>query len=486
MSGRHQLYLTTAANPANSNHKLLCYHTRPLAFCSIHMPSQSSSQPARDSLGRRLFSMTWPMLAGVVALMSFQLVDSVFVGMLGTEPLAAMGFTMPINQLMIGIQIGTGIAATALISRALGAGKADYAKRLSALVLITGSGLMALLALSAYLLKQPILHALGAGEELFIHTDSYWLPWLVSSWSHAFLYFGNSLCRANGNTRLPGLMMVVTSLLNMALDPIFIFVFGWGLPGAAFATIVSCTIGSAVIYSRVIRHHWLAFDLQQIKVLPALGSIAKISLPAMLSQLMPGMAALMATRIVAGYGATAIAAWALGTRLETFSIVIILALTMSMPPMLGRMLGARDLTQAHKLIWLAIRFILVLQLAIAIFWLLLRPLVIGIVAQEPATAEYLASYMLIVPVSYSMLGVCILLVSSCNALGMPMRALVTSAVRLFLCYLPCVAVGAWLGDMTGLYLGVLAGNCLAGLFSWQLYRQGLKNLQAGLQPERTG
>lgn len=444
---------------------------------SRHSPISS----VKESLGRRLFSMTWPMLAGVVALMSFQLVDSVFIGMLGTEPLAAMGFTMPINQLMIGIQIGTGIAATALISRAIGAGNSDYAKRLSALVLLTGSSLMALLALAVYLFKQPILLALGAGEELFTYTDSYWLPWLLSSWSHAFLYFGNSLCRANGNTRLPGLMMVVTSLLNIVLDPIFIFVFGWGLPGAAFATLTSCVIGSAVIYSRVIKHHWLAFDLQQVKVLQALGSIAKISLPAMLSQLMPGMAALMATRIVAGYGATAIAAWALGTRLETFSIVIILALTMSMPPMLGRMLGARDLTQAHKLIWLAVRFILVLQLAIAIFWLLLRPLVIGIVAQEPATADYLASYMLIVPVSYSMLGVCILLVSSCNALGMPMRAMVTSGLRLFVCYLPCVAIGAWLNGMTGLYLGVLVGNCLAGLFSWQLYRQGLRKLQARLQ-----
>ena len=462
----------------------LCVTIRARNFCSIHMPRTSSSQPAPASTenpGRRLFSMTWPMLAGVVALMSFQLVDSVFIGMLGTEPLAAMGFTMPINQLMIGIQIGTGIAATALISRAIGAGNADYARRLSALVLLTGSSLMALLALAVYLFKQPILLTLGAGEELFAYTDSYWLPWLLSSWSHAFLYFGNSLCRANGNTRLPGLMMVVTSLLNMALDPIFIFVLGWGLPGAAFATLVSCIIGSAVIYSRVVKHHWLAFDLQQVKMLPALGSIAKISLPAMLSQLMPGMAALMATRIVAGYGATAIAAWALGTRLETFSIVIILALTMSMPPMLGRMLGARDLTQVHKLIWLAVRFILVLQLAIAIFWLLLRPLVIGIVAQEQATAEYLASYMLIVPVSYSMLGVCILLVSSFNALGMPMRAMLTSAIRLFLCYLPCVAVGAWLGGMTGLYLGVLVGNCLAGLFSWQLYRQGLRQLQARLQ-----
>lgn len=316
----------------------------------ISLSPPSSPRPIEHNLGRRLFAMTWPMLAGVVALMSFQLADSVFVGMLGTEPLAAMGFTMPINQLMIGIQIGTGIAATALISRAIGAGSSEHAKRLSTLVLLIGSSMIGLLALIVFLLKQPILHALGAGEEVFSYTDSYWLPWLLSTWSHAFLYFGNSLCRAHGNTRLPGLMMVVTSLLNIILDPIFIFVFDWGLPGAAFATIVSCIIGSIVIYTQLFKNHWLAFSIQRLELVPALASIAKISLPAMLSQLMPGMAALLATRIVASFGATAIAAWALGTRLETFSIVIVLALTMSMPPMLGRMLGARDLTQVHELI----------------------------------------------------------------------------------------------------------------------------------------
>ncbi len=444
------------------------------------MPNPASVSSTRSdgiSLGRRLFSMTWPMLAGVVALMSFQLADSVFIGMLGTAPLAAMGFTMPVNQLMIGIQIGTGIAATALISRSIGAGNTDYARRLSSLVLMTGSGLMGVLALVVFFLKQPILQALGASAELFPHTDSYWLPWLISSWSHAFLYFGNSLCRAHGNTRLPGLVMVATSLLNIVLDPLFIFILGWGLPGAALATTVSCAIGSAIIFSRVFRHRWLAFDLSQLEIRPALASVATISLPAMLSQLMPGMAALLATRIVASFGATAIAAWALGTRLETFSIVIILALTMSMPPMLGRMLGARDLTQVHKLIWLAVRFILVLQAVIALFWLLIRPLMVGLVAPEAATASYLSSYMLIVPISYSMLGVCILLVSSCNALGMPLRAVMISMIRLFACYLPCVATGAWLGGMTGLYLGVLCGNSIAGLLAWLLYRRGFARLK---------
>lgn len=430
-----------------------------------------------SSRARKLFSMTWPMLFGVLALMSFQLVDSFFISLLGTEPLAAMGFTMPINQLMIGVQIGIGIASTALISRSIGADNANHAKRLGYLVLLIGCGAMALLVIAAWLLKQPLLHMLGADAGLFVYTDSYWLPWLLSVWCHAFLYFGNSLCRANGDTRLPGLMMVASSLMNLLLDPLFIFVFDLGLPGAAYATIVSCLIGSSVVFSRLIKRHWLLFELHGMDIAEGMRSIAQISLPAMLSQLMPGMAALMATRIVALFGSSAIAAWALGTRLETFSIVIVLALTMSMPPMLGRLLGSGQLEEAHKLVRLASRFTLLLQVIIALFWLLVSPWLVSSLSADEVTADYLRSYMMWVPVSYSMLGVCILMVSVCNALGMPMRAVSISIIRLFACYLPAVALGAWLAGMQGIYWGILLGNSLAGIAGWLLYRKGLRCLQ---------
>lgn len=429
-----------------------------------------------QSLARNLLSMTWPMLLGVFALMSFQLMDSFFISLLGTEPLAAMGFTMPINQLMVGFQVGVGIAATALISRALGAKQSHYAKQLSALVLIIGGSVMAALVLVIWLIKMPVLHGLGAEESLFPYTDSYWLPWLISSWAHAFLYFGTSLSRAYGDTKLPGLIMVAASLLNMTLDPIFIFVLDLGLPGAAYATITSCIITGTLLFTRLARRHWLLFQFQGLNIHNALRDIAQISLPAMLSQLMPGIAALLATRIVAAFGSAAVAAWALGSRLEMFSIVMVLALTMSMPPMLGHMLGAKQLITAHQLVRLAARFILLSQAIIALVWLALRPWMVSALTQDADTATYLASYMLWVPISYSAIGVCILMVSVCNALGMPMRAVVISILRLFAFYLPCVAVGAHLWGMNGVYYGVLVGNIAAGINGWAFYRRGFRQL----------
>ena len=432
---------------------------------------------ADQSLPRALFSMTWPMLFGVVALMSFQLVDSIFISMLGMQPLAALGFSLPLNQLLIGVQIGIGIASTALISRAIGAGKTEHAKHMGGLVVITGCCVSLVLCTLIWFLRMPLLSMLGAGAELLPFTESYWLPWLASAWLAAFLYFANSISRANGDTRLPGLMMVVTSVLNMLLDPLFIFTFGLGLPGAAYATIVACLVGAGIMYSRILKRHWLAFDPSALAIGPALREIFKTSAPAMLSQLMPGAASLMATRLVAGFGGSAIAAWTLGSRLELFSIVIVLALTMALPPMIGRLFGSQQLERVHSLVVIAVRFVIGLQLCIALFWMLSRWLIAPALAPDQESEIYLMSYMLWVPISYAALGVCMLMVSVCNALGMPMRAVWISTLRLFACYLPALWIGASLAQMSGLYIGVLLGNVAAGLLAWQFYKKGLAHIQ---------
>ena len=432
---------------------------------------------ADQSLPRALFSMTWPMLFGTVALMSFQLVDSIFISMLGMQPLAALGFTLPLHQLLVGVQIGIGIASTALISRALGADNPERAKYLGGIVVLTGCCVSFILCTLIWLLRLPLLSALGASAELLPYTENYWLPWLTSAWLGAFLYFANSISRANGDTKLPGLMMVVTSVLNMLLDPLFIFTFDLGLAGAAYATIVACLTGATIMYWRILKRHWLAFDPSKLAIGPALRDIFQTSAPAMLSQLMPGTAALMATRLVAGFGGSAIAAWTLGSRLELFSIVIVLSLTMALPPMVGRLLGSKQLERVHSLVLIAVRFVIGLQVVIALFWMASRWWIAPALAPNQATEVYLMSYMLWVPISYAALGVCMLMVSVCNALGMPMRAVLISTLRLFACYLPALWIGASLAEMSGLYIGVLLGNIAAGILAWTLYQHGLKKLK---------
>lgn len=431
----------------------------------------------RRGLGRTLFTMTWPMLFGVVSLLGFQLVDSAFIAQLGVDPLAALAFTLPMQQLIIGFQVGLGIATTAIISRTLGAGDAALARRQGGLVVVSGAIAVAVLCLLLWLLREPMVTLLGAEADLLPLIRTFWIPWLLSAWCGAVLYFGYSVMRAHGDTRTPGLWMVVTSLANLALDPLYIFVFGWGLPGAAWATVTAFSLGIAAIYPALLRRHLMHFDLLAINPAPALRQLAGITGPAMVSQLMPPISAMLATSLVAGFGSSAVAAWGLGTRLEFFSIVVVLALTMSMPPMIGRFLGAGELHHVRNLVRIAVRFVLIWQLAIAVLWLLLSGMLTDLVSQDGDVAAALNDYLLRVPLSYGALGVCMLMVSVCNALGLPMRALAISLARLFLCYLPMLWLGAWLMGLTGVFNGALAGNLAAGLLSWMLYQQGMTALE---------
>ena len=430
----------------------------------------------QENLGRTLYNMTWPMMFGVLALMSYQLVDSIYISMLGTEPLAALGFTVAVNQLAIGIQVGLGIATTALISRAIGADNMRRARKLGGLVLISGSLVMGILCILTWLTRDLILTILDADPMLWPVVAQYWGPWLLSVWLSALLYFSYSVARAQGNRKLPGSVMLITSLLNMAFDPVFIFVFGWGLPGAAWASNATFLIGLIIMWHYVERNKWVRYRNLQGAAWAALRDLGAITGPAMLSQLMPGIAAMAATKIVAGFGAAAVAAWALSTRLEFFSIVVVLALTMSLPPMVGRFLGAADYVSLDRVVRLAVRFTLILQLILAIVGIGLAFVLPPLLSDDAHVERYLHTWFILVPLSYGALGTCMIVVSVSNAMGMPLRAVVVSLLRLFLFYLPAVWLGAITAGMTGVYAGVFLGNVVAGGASWLIYKQATQRL----------
>lgn len=423
--------------------------------------------------------MTWPMCFGVVALLGFQLVDSAFIARLGVEPLAALGFTVPVMQLVIGVQVGIGIATTAVIARVIGRGEPERAHRIGGLVVVAGSLVMLALVTLLWLLRHPLTTAMGATDAIAPLIDAYWAPWLASAWLGAFLYIGYSLCRAQGDTRLPGLFMVVTSLINLILDPIFIFSLGWGLPGAALATIVAFGTGAAVIYAVLWRRRWLVLDMASLPAARTLQWLGSIAGPAMVSQLLPPVTAMLATGLVARYGSDAVGAWGLGSRLEFFSIVVVLALTMSLPPMIARLVGQGDLARIRRLVRLAVGFVIAWQLAVAAIWLIGHQAFAALLAGEAAVRGHLADYLVRVPLSYSGLGVCMLVVSICNALGWPMRALLASLLRLFVCFLPALWLGAEWGGLTGLFNGALVGNVAAGLSAWSVYTLAMRRTRYG-------
>ncbi len=339
-----------------------------------------------------------------------------------------------------------------------------------------GSVGVAVFGLLIWLLRYPILSLLSAPDTVMPIIDSYWPWWLLSSWVGAVLYFYYSICRANGNTMLPGTMMMVTSGVNLVLDPLFIFTFDLGINGAAIATVIAFGFGILVVAPRVQKNHWATFQWQDLNVVKSITSIGNIMGPAMISQLLPPLSSMLATKLLAGFGTAAVASWALGSRYEFFAIVSVLALTMSMPPMVGRLLGAKNYTDIRALVSIAVKFILGFQLLIALVtFAAANPLAL-LMTSDTQVEQVLHMHLMIVPISLGSLGVCMLMVSICNALGKSYTALTISALRLFLFFLPCLWVGAQVGGIQGLLIGACIGNLMAGIAAYITYQKTINKL----------
>ena len=442
----------------------------------------TESSPTTLSLVRQLWQQTWPMALGVMSLLGFYLVDSIFVARLGTAPLAAQSFTFPLAFLVIGVQVGIGIAIAALISRAIGAGQQDQANRLGALVLTGGGLLLGGLLLLLWLLQAPAFSLIGASDAIRELIRPYWAIQVLAMWVGGVLYFGYSLFRAHGNTRFPGLMMVLTSLLNLMLDPILIFGVGdwdgFGLPGAALASLLAFAIGLGILVLALRGKGWVQRHGMLVQMRVSAWPFAQIAGPAMISQLMPPLAAMLATALVARAGDQAVAAWGMASRLESFSIVLVLGMTMALPPWLGRCYGGNDCDTVRRLMRVAAAMVIGWQLVLGLLMALLAAPLAGLLVDTAPVQAYLALLIRWLPPSYGLLGVCMLVVSASNALGWPMRAMLISFLRLFLCYLPLLWLGYQLGDFGGLALGAAFGNLLAGVMAWMFYQQALGSVDS--------
>lgn len=402
--------------------------------------------------------------------MSFQLVDSVFIARLGIDPLAVVGFTIPIYQIFIGIQVGIGIATTALISQLLGAEEKDGARELAGLIVLVGSITFLSLVLIIWSFRHQIVLLLGGEPKLLPLVDTFWSVWLAAAFMGAFLYFGYSICRAHGNTMVPGAGMVLTSLLNIGLDPLFIFTFEMGLSGAAWATLCSFSLGALVVYPKILSRQWLSIQHAFHEARAKLAKILSIALPAMVSQLLPALSSMIATYLVASFGTESVAAWGLGIRVEFFSIILVLAMTMSLPQMIGHNYGAKRFDAIASLIVLAIKIVFVWQLILAALMALFNDQISFALAGEEAVADIVSMYITYIPFSYALLGVCIVLISASNAISQPISGLKISFARLFICYLPLLYAGSKLGGLEGLMIGAGIGNILAGLIAVFMFK----------------
>jgi len=286
---------------------------------------------------------------------------------------------------------------------------------------------------------------------------------------------GNSILRASGDTKTPSYIMGLGGIINAILDPILIFGIGpvpaMGIKGAAIATLISWLVGTAFVlyivgYKRQLIHTSLVFFKSFAKSSKA---ILHIGLPAAGANMLTPIAAAVLTAIAATYGESAVAAFGVGSRIESIACLVVLALSMTLPPFISQNFGAGKMHRVEEGYKTSIKFVLFWQVIIYLVLAATAPWIAQAFSKEESVAEIIKLFIWILPLGYGLQGIIILTNSSFNALHKPMVALALSVVRLFVCYVPLSYLGSELYGIEGFFFGAVLGNVLMAMISYRFF-----------------
>lgn len=446
-----------------------------------------SAQPKDKSnliegdISQTLKRMTVPMIVGMIVLMSFGLVDTFFVSLLGTDELAAISFTFPVTFTVISLNIGLGIGTSAIIGRLQGEGNQDKARVYATAAVVLSTAMVGVLCLFGYATITPIFSLLGASEALLPLISDYMEVWYLSGVFLCIPMVGNSVLRACGDTKTPSIVMGLGGAINAILDPILIFGIGdfagFGIKGAAYATLIGWFVGAVwIVYLLSIKRNLMVTRMLSIdEVVSSCKGILKIGLPAAGANMLTPIAGGVMTAVVASFGAEAVAAWGVGNRLESFLSIVVLALSMSLPPFISQNVGAKRYDRVRDSYGIAIKFVLVWQAMIFLLMLFFAPYIAQAFADEPSVAALISIFLSLVPLGYGMQGIVILTNSSFNAMHKPMAALLLSIIRLFVFFVPISYVASLFFGLNGLFAGTVVANFMMASVSYLWFKRALEN-----------
>ncbi len=444
----------------------------------------TSSPMLQAPVNKTLKNMTLPMMFGLVMLMSFNLIDTYYVSLLGTQSLAAFSFTFPVTFMVISLAIGLGVGVSAVIAKTLGQQLKSLARQQASVALMLSAVLIYVLALILIVLLDPLFKAMGADSTQLALIAQYMQPWLLGCLFIIMPMIGNSVMRASGDTKTPAKIMALGALINALLDPLFIFGYGpvpaMGITGAAIASVLASSISCVIVFYKLkFSYDLLGWGCAVSQMREFAKQILSIGLPAAASNMMTPISTSILIAMVAQHGAEAVAAFGVGSRIESIAIILVLALSMSLPPFISQNFGAGQLLRVRQAYTHSISFALIWQGVVYLLLWSCADLLAGLFASDPKVIQVISLYLAIIPLTHGLVGVTILSNSSLNAIHKPMKSLSLNVMRLFVFLLPCAYLGSQLWQLKGMIIGVAFAAALSGVLAFWLMSKQLLVLEAG-------
>jgi len=431
-------------------------------------------------VGRHLVDMTVPTLFGIFTMMAQTFADAYFIGRVGDWELAGLSFAFPILMIVTSVAIGLGAGTSSVVARAVGAHDHRRARRLATDSLLLSFLITATICAIGVASIGPLFRLMGAPEDMIPMIRSYMtilysgVPFVVVG------MVGISSMRATGETRLPGILMVMAAIANVILDPLLIFGIGpfprMELDGAATAALTSR--GAMCIGSLYLLYHrldMLTFNRPDPGELRrSWTDILHVGLPAAGTNVIIPIATGVITAMIARYGPEAVAGFGVASRIESVTLVVFYAMSAIIGPFVGQNMSAGKADRIFLALRLCVLFCLGFGLIIALGLALGSSLLPTLFSDNPNVTRVAAMFLWIAPISYGTYGMVMVMNASFNGMGKPMPAVFVSVGRMAVIYVPLAIVGNHYFGVAGIFGSYAIANVFAGIFSYAWARKSVR------------
>ncbi len=399
-------------------------------------------------------------------------IETAFVGRLGSAALAGLTLMLPLFFTMISIINGVGTAITALVAQAIGRRDVQEAERIGGTAIALGLFLGVAFALLGVGFGHQLIRRLGATAEVFEPAWEYFFVLALTApvmFVAAFLRF---VLQGEGDAKTPMFVMGGVMVVAMGLDWLFIFPLGQGLRGAALSGLVSQTLAMAIMLSlllwrgqNVVRLHWKSLmpEWRAVKAVLALG------VPNSLTQLSMAIGSMFINKVVASFGDAALAAVGVGQRVDQMAVMPVMGLAAGSVAVIGMFAGAGRADLVRKTALYAGRWAVILATVLGVVAFSLSAYVMRAFTGDEATIAVGRHYLLYMVFSYPMMAVVLMSARILLGLNYPNLSLLIVLVRLFVLSVPVAYVTVFLfhTPIDGVWAGLVAGSVgSAALAAW--------------------
>ncbi|MCV2401435.1 MATE family efflux transporter [Marinomonas sp. C2222] len=427
---------------------------------------------------KHVFSMSLTGALGLMSIFLVDLVDMFFLSMLGEkEAVAAVGFASAIIFFTISIGIAVSISATALVSKAIGSGNIDLAKRRAVNVLVYGVFFSSIVVWWLWPKVPHILLYIGAtGRTLDLATD--YLQILILGMPAVMAsMIGAGIMRALGDARRAMYVTLAGGIVNAVLDPILIFGLGLGVQGAAIASLLARFFMVAISYHGVMHIHKMLGTFDLMEFIKDAKGISLIAVPAMLTNMSSPLANAIVMEYTSSFGDDAVAAVAIIGRVIPVVFCGIFALSGAVGPVLGQNYGAVRFDRMHNAISSAVLYAFCYCAVLCVFLYQVQDWLVEVFNASAESAELIRFFSTFVSFSFFFQSLLFIAIAVFNNLGKPFVSTLLNFGRATLGTWPLIAFFALFMDANGILFGQAVGSVIFGCLGFYMARKYIETLE---------